>query len=425
MAHGLGSFQHGHVLGHVCRRPTWSVRQWLPRVRCFAWSGIPPPHRATDDFDRINADYAPNALSRSQHLFVIARNSTFTYKGRAVDVKQVGRELGVRYVLEGSVRKAANRIRISGQLIDVVTGAHLWADRFDGELRDVFDLQDQVTASVVAAIDPKLLQAEIDRAKRKPTENLDAYDYVLRGLASAYQWTREATSEALRLSYKAMELDPEYASAYSLAAGCYAWRRANGWMSDIAREIAETARVARRATDLGKDDAVALAWGGWALAFVVQDLDGGASSIDRALILNPNLATAWSVGGIVKIYLGEPDAGIVHLAHAKRLNPLDQFLFAMEVGIGLGHFCAGRYEEGASWADKSLQHLPNYPGALRVAAASKALAGRLEQAQKAIGCLRKVDPSFRVSSLRDVVPLRRLEDLARFEEGLRKGGLPD
>jgi TolB-like protein len=364
------------------------------------------------------------ALSRFHHLFVIARNSSFTYKGRAVDVKQVGRELGVRYVLEGSVRKAANRVRIIGQLVDAATGAHLWADHFDGGLEDIFDLQDQVTASVVAAIDPKLREVEMDRAKRKPTENLDAYDYVLRGLASAYQWTREGMSEALRLSYKAMEIDPEYALAYSLAAGCYAWRWANGWMSDSA-EIAETARVARRAIELGEDDAVALAWGGWALAFVVHELDEAASSIDRAIVLNPNLAFAWNVGGSVSIYLGKPDVGIAHLAHAMRLNPLDRFLFAMEAGLALGHFCAARYEEAASWAEKSLGHRPNYPGALRVAAASNALAGRLQQARKAIGCLREVDPALRVSSLRDVAPLRRPEDLARFEEGLRKAGLPE
>jgi TolB-like protein len=370
-------------------------------------------------------DEVITALSRFHNLFVIARNSSFTYKGRAVDVKQVGRELGVRYVLEGSVRKAANRIRIIGQLVDAATGAHLWADHFDGGLDDIFDLQDQVTASVVAAIDPKLLEAEMDRAKRKPTESLGAYDYVLRGLASAYQWTREATSEALRLSYEAMEIDPEYALAYSLAAGCYASRLANGWMSDTAREIAESTRVARRAIALGQDDAVALAWGGWALAFFVHEFDEGASAIDRALVLNPNLARAWSFSGAVKIYLGEPEVGIAHLAHAIRLNPLDQFLFGMGTALALGHFCAGRYEEAASWAEKSLGHRPNYPGALRVAAASNALAGRLETAQKTIRRLSEADPAFRVSNLRNFAPLRRAEDLARFEEGLRRAGLPE
>ena len=206
------------------------------------------------------------ALSRIRWLFVIARNSSFTYKGRAVDVKQVGRELGVRYVLEGSVRKAANRVRITGQLIDATTGAHLWADRFEGTLDDIFELQDQVTASVVGAIAPQLERAEIERAKRKPTESLDAYDYYLRGMANLHQGTREAIDEALPLFYKAIELDPDFASAYAMAAWCHFWRKVNGWMTDRAQEIAEGARLARRAVELGKDDAVALTRGGHALA---------------------------------------------------------------------------------------------------------------------------------------------------------------
>ena len=174
------------------------------------------------------------ALSRLRWLFVIARNSSFTYKGRAVDVKQVGRELGVRYVLEGSVRKAGNQVRITGQLIDAATGAHLWADRFDGALEDIFDLQDQVTASVVGAIAPKLEQAEIERAKRKPTESLDAYDYYLRGMAAVHHWTREGNDEALRTFYRAIELDPNFASAYGMAARCYSQRKVSGWFVDRA-----------------------------------------------------------------------------------------------------------------------------------------------------------------------------------------------
>ena len=191
-------------------------------------------------------------LSRMRWLFVIARNSSFTYKGRAVDVKQVGRELGVRYVLEGSVRKAGDRVRITGQLIDASTGAHLWADRFDGGLEDIFDLQDQVTASVVGAIAPKLEQAEIERAKRKPTESLDAYDYYLRGMAGVHRWTREANDEALKMFYRAIELDPDFASAYGMAARCYSQRKTAGWMTDRAKEVAEAARLARRAAELGQ-----------------------------------------------------------------------------------------------------------------------------------------------------------------------------
>jgi adenylate cyclase len=200
------------------------------------------------------------ALSRMRWLFVIARNSSFTYKGRMVDVKQVGRELGVRYVLEGSVRKAANRLRITGQLIDASTGVHLWADRFDGGIEDVFDLQDDVTSCVIGAIAPKLEQAEIERAKRKPTESLDAYDYYLRGMASVYGSTKESLGEALRLFYKAIELDPDFASAYGVAAWCYFWRLVNGWMTNRVQEITEASRLAGRAAELGKDDAVALSF---------------------------------------------------------------------------------------------------------------------------------------------------------------------
>ena len=194
-------------------------------------------------------------LSRIKWLFVIARNSSFTYKGRSVDVRQVGRDLGVRYVLEGSVRKAGARVRITGQLVNALTGAHVWADRFDGELADIFDLQDQVTSRVVGAIAPKLEQAEIERAKRKPTESLDAYDYFLRGMAAFYQFTRPGNEEALALFSRAIELDPDFAAAYGMAARCYMQRKGFGWVADRDREIAETARMARRAADLGRDDA--------------------------------------------------------------------------------------------------------------------------------------------------------------------------
>jgi TolB-like protein/class 3 adenylate cyclase len=213
------------------------------------------------------------ALSRFKALFVIARNSSFTYKGRAVDVKQVGRELGVRYVLEGSVRKAANRVRITGQLVDTATGGHLWAERFDGGLGDIFDLQDQVTESVVGAIAPAVEKAEIERAKRKPTESLDAYALYLRGLARFYQFAnRQANGEALRLFNSAIELDPDFAAAYGRAAACYVIAKTNGWISDTTNEIAEVTRLAQRAVELGKHDAIALAASGFALALVVRDL---------------------------------------------------------------------------------------------------------------------------------------------------------
>jgi TolB-like protein/tetratricopeptide (TPR) repeat protein len=365
------------------------------------------------------------ALSRFRWLFVIARNSSFTYKGRAVDLKRVGRELGVRYILEGSVRKAGNRIRIAGQLIDASTGAHLWADRFDGELEDIFDLQDQVTARVVTVIAPKLVGAEIERAQRKPTDRLDAYDYYLRGEASSRPWTREANSEALRLYCKAIELDPDFASAYGRAAFCYVQRKARGWMVDRDQEIAEGARLAKLAVRLARDDAVALCWGGYALAYLVHDLEGGATFLNRALTLNPNDHAAWALSGWVKAWLGEPEAAIQQLGHAMRLSPLDPLTFVMQAAIGFAHFLAGRYNEGSSWAERALRDRPDFLLALVPAAANNALAGHLMAAERATEALRRLNPSLRISNIDDLIPLRRPEDIARLAKGLRTAGLPE
>jgi TolB-like protein/class 3 adenylate cyclase len=366
------------------------------------------------------------ALSHFKALFVIARNSSFTYKGRAVDVKQIGRELGVRYVLEGSVRKAANRVRITGQLVDTSTGAHLWAERFDGGLGDIFDLQDQVTDSVVGAIAPAVEKAEIERAKRKPTESLDAYSLYLRGLASYYQFgNRQANDEALRLFNSAIELDPDFASAYGRAAFCYVWAKINGWISDKANEIAEVKRLAQRAVELGKDDAIALAPGGFALAFVVRDLGVGAGLIDRALVLNSNLAEAWNYSGWAKIWLGEPQPALERFARAMRLSPLDPRMIAMRSGTAHAHFFLGRCDEAASWAAMALQDRPDYQPGLRIAAASNAMAGRPEQAQKAVARLQRLNPALRVSTLKDLLSPYRREDLSRYEEGLRQAGLPE
>jgi TolB-like protein len=365
------------------------------------------------------------ALSRFRQLFVIARNSTFMYKGQAVDAKQVGRELGVRYVLEGSVRRSDNRVRIAAQLIDATTATHLWADRFDRAIENIFDLQDRLTASVVGAVAPQLQQAEIDRAKRKPTESLDAYDLFFRGMANLYQWTLEGTNEALRLFHRAVELDPDFASAYSMAAYCHVRRKVNGWMTDQPHETAEAGRLARRAVDSGQDDAVALAFGGITLAGVVGDLEGGAALIDRALVLNPNLAAAWHYSGWTRIWLGEPDIAIEHLAIAMRLSPSDPFIHHWQGSTALAHLCAGRYDEACMWGEKSLQGGPNYTPGYRIAAASNALVGRIEKAQKIAARFHQLVPGFRVSSMRDRLPFRRPEDLARYEDGLRKAGLPE
>jgi len=370
-----------------------------------------------------------SALSRFKELFVIARNSSFTYKGKVVDVKQVGRELGVRYVMEGSVRKAADRLRISGQLIDAATGGHLWADHFDGVFEDVFELQDRVTSSVVGAIAPKLEQVETERAMRKPTESLDAYDCYLRAQAcysrAVSELDGEASEDALRLSYRAIELDPEYSSAYGIAALCYYRRFHHRWMVDRPQEIAEAQRLARRVVYLGRDDALALCRSGIALAWLADDLDTGLSLIDRSLALNPNLEQAWSMGGWIRNYLGDTEGAIGHFMKAIRQSPRDPRIVASYHGMAHAHFCSGDYDEASAWAEKAIAQAPNYTLPLRVAAASHALAGRLERAQTAMRRVRELDPAFRISDMKDRFPSRRPEHPAAYEEGLRIAGFPE
>ena len=365
------------------------------------------------------------ALSKLRWFFVVARNSSFIYKGKAVDVKRVARELGVRYVLEGSVRKSGNRVRITAQLIDAATSNHIWAERYDGELNDIFDLQDQVTTRVVGAIAPKLEQVEIERAKRKPTESLDAYDHYLRGIASLHQWTKESCDEALRQFYKAIDLDPGFASAYGMAAWGFVLRKANRWMVNRAQEIAEAARLARLAVDLGADDATALSGAGYALVFVAHDLDNGSAILDRALALNPNHAGALINSGWTKAFLGEPDMAIKYVTDAMRLSPLDPMSFRSLGALALAHFVAGRYDEASLWAGKALQERANFLPAIRDLAASRALAGRDSEAQAAMARLREIAPAMRVSTVKEWQPFRRPDDLARLEDGLRKAGLPE
>jgi TolB-like protein len=366
-----------------------------------------------------------SALSRMSWLFVIARNSSFTYKGRAVDVKQVGQELGVRYVLEGSLRKAANRVRITGQLVDATTAANLWAERFEGTIGDIFELQDQLTESVVGAIASQLERAEIERAWRKPTESLDAYDWYLRGMANVQRGTREAIDEALPLFHKAVEFDPAFASAYAMAAWCHFWRKVNGWMTDCGQEITEGARLARLAVELGKDDAVALARGGHALAHLAADLDAGAALIDRAVVLNPNLAAAWFLGGFVRVWNGNPDRAIAHFEHAMRLSPLDPEMYRMQAGMAAAHLFAGRFDIASAWAEKAFRDLPSFLMVVAVIAASHALAGRTDEARRAMDHLRQLNSTLRISSIKDWLSIRRPQDLATFAEGLRKAGLPE
>jgi TolB-like protein len=366
------------------------------------------------------------ALSRMRSLFVIARNSSFTFKGRSIDVREVGRELGVRYVLEGSVRKAAGRLRITAQLVDAATGTNLWADRFEGALDDVFELQDQVTTSVVAAVSPQLERAEIARAKRKATESLDAYDFYLRGLAGYNQRARESIDAALRDFYRAIELGPDLAAAYAMAAMAYAMRKSRGWVVDREKEVAETRRLARQAVEIGRDDAVALGFSGYALAHAARELDHGAALIDCALQLNPNLGSVLLASGWVKLWLGEPEPAIQHLARAMRLSPLDPHMYMMQAATAHAHFFAGRFGESAAWAQKALREQGEGLPIVRIAAASLALSGRAGEARTAVERLLQLDPALRVSNFHETLgPYRHQEHVTQYRDALRKAGLPD
>ena len=365
------------------------------------------------------------ALSRFKSLFVIARNSSFTYKGKAVDIKQVGRELGVRYVLEGSVRKSGARVRITGQLIEATTGAHLWADRFDGSLEDVFDLQDQVANSVVSSVSLKLEQAEIERAKRKPTESLDAYDYYLRGSADLERGGRPESDLALKLFGAAMDLDPNFVPAIGQAPRCYTLRRTNNWADDPKRETAETARLAHRIREIGWNDAVALSRAGFALGRVVLEWEEARTFLDRAVMLNPHLSVAWQFSGLLKAYAGESQSAVECLERAMRLSPLDPGLCGMQTATALAYFVGGDYAASLAWADKASHEGPTFLAAHRMVAVNSGLLGRIDEARKAASRMLKIDPQSRMSNLESHIPLKRPEDFAKYAEGLRLAGLPE
>ncbi|WP_407068105.1 winged helix-turn-helix domain-containing protein [Methylobacterium crusticola] len=364
-------------------------------------------------------------LSKFSDLFVIARNSSFTYKGRPADVREVGRDLGVRYVLEGSVRRAGSRVRITGLLVDAESGTHIWADRFDSLLEDVFALQVQMAQTVVGAVAPRLERAEIERARRKPTESPSAYDCFLRGMAGWHDWSRDGHDAALKQFYRSIELDPKFARPHALGAGCYLMRKSNGWVVDRAVEIAETDRLARLGANLGREDAVALAWSAHALAHVVGDIESGRALVDYSLQLNPNLAVAWQRSGWIRVYAGECELAIEHLQTAMRLCPLDPLMHLAQSAAAFAYFLVGDLQQSSLWAERALEMRPDWPAALRVSAMSNALTGREWAAHKAMTRLRTLQPGLRLSNLHEQMFLQRPEHMAKFVEAMRKAGLPE
>jgi TolB-like protein/class 3 adenylate cyclase len=352
------------------------------------------------------------ALSRIRWLFVIARNSTFTYKGQAIDVKQVGRELGVRYVLEGSVRKAGGRVRITGQLIDAVTGAHLWADRFDGSLDDIFELQDKVASSVAGVIEPALLAAETARSASRPTDDLTAYDLYLRAYALVWSSARQIP-EALRLTEQAIARDPRYGPALAWAAFCCYRLVVDGRSEDPATDRLKGIDFARRALEVAGDDPI-LANAALTLGYFGEDIGAMTALVDRSLALNPNFARGWHISGVLRLYAGQPDVAIEHSETSMRLSPRARVGTTL-VTIGAAHFFSRRFDEAVPKLLLAIQEDPNVSYACRYLSACYAHMGRLDDAREVIGRLRPITSVV----IPDASHLRNPEHRELYLSGLR------
>ena len=367
------------------------------------------------------------AISRLPWLFVIARNSSFSYKGKAMDAKQVARELGVRYVLEGSARKSGQRVRITGQLIDAATGNHIWADRFDGALDDIFDLQDRVAASVVGAIEPRLRLSEIERASRKPTASLGAYDLYLRALAQTYRYTEESVEEAVALLRQALAVDPSYAPAASMIGWCRTIQRVQGWGAPSGEEITDAVTLARQALEARRDDPDTIWQAAWTLFILAGEAALAETVLDRALTLNPNSAIAWQLRGwIYALRNAQPEAAIEAFDRAQRLSPFDPRGYFNGVGLAMAHLAARRFEQAIEWADRSLYTQPRTATAIRVKIVAYAHLGRLENARAALAQMLTIDPRLTVGAMRALgAPSFAPEFLELYLSGLRLVGLPE
>jgi adenylate cyclase len=354
------------------------------------------------------------ALSRIRWLFVIARNSSFTYKGRAVDVKQVGRELGVCYVLEGSVRKAGGQVRITAQLIEAETGAHLWADRFDGSLEDVFDLQDKVAISVAGVIEPTLQAAEIHRSAQRSINDSTTYDLYLRALSDHLSFEKDRVLRALALLERAIERDPHFGPALSLAAWCHVQCDTYGWADDREKNRRDGLDLAQRALRVAGDDPSVIAPAAFVVGRFGEDIDGAIALVDRSLALNPSFAGGWHVSGWLRLFAGKPDLAIEHFSTSTRLSPRGQRMETL-TGIGAGHLLSRRFSEAVSVLRVSLEEFPHFAQTYRFLASAYAHLGRLDDAREIVRRLRALTPVV----VPPVTPLRNREHSELFLSGLR------
>lgn len=365
------------------------------------------------------------ALGRLPWLFVIGSGSAFTYKNRSIDPRQVGSDLGVRYTLRGSVRRDQKRVRITAQLTETGLGEQIWADRFDGELEDVFDMQDRVAGYVSTKIAPALQIAEVRRSERKPTGNLSAYDLYLRAFRQQRQGVMQ-NKEALHLLNRAIELDPSYGAAFALAGFCFFWQKVFGWVSPASPLLNEGVRLARRAAENAGEDSEALWMAAQCLGMLAGDLDGAVELVDKSTMLNPNSPSAWWTSCLTRAFLGEVETAVEHGARAGRLNPLDPLSSTHANATGLAHFFAGQYADAARVADKVLSKEPLFLPALRLKVATCGHLGRVEEGREAMARLLVVRPQSTVQDVREYysAPLRlNPRGLDDFLEGMRLCGL--
>ncbi len=366
-----------------------------------------------------------SALSRSHALYVIARNSTLRYRDGNADSREIANELGVRYLLQGSVRRSAARLRISSELVDAVTNRAIWADKFDGADSDIFDFQDRIAANIVGTIEPRLYQMESARTMERPTESLGAYECVLRALPLLYTFNERDFAEAGHYLERAVSLDPGYAQAHAYLAWWHNLRAGEGRSPDPAADVQNAERAAQIAVELDQNDAFCLAVAAHIQAYLHRNLDVAADMFDRALLLNENCAFAWGVSGSTYSFLGRPDEALERLRNAWRLSPFDPMNFFFWTVAGIAEFVAGRYDQAVGWLRKTERNNPRFVACHRTLTASLALSGDVTAAQRAATKLLMVEPRFRVSTFIAWYPLRRPEDLERMARGLRMAGLPE
>ena len=395
------------------------------------------PSIAVLPFDNMSGDPAADSiadgiveeitatLSRVRDFKVVARNSAYAYKGRPGDVRDIARALGVRYILEGSLRKMKERVRVTAQLVDAASGAHLWADSYDGEISNLFDFEDEIAEQVAGAVHPSIRAAEIANARRKRPDNLAAYDLVLRALPHLWAHNRKENAEAIRLLDEARQLDPHYARATAVAAWARAQHVIYNWTNDVDKVRAEGEELIEKAAEEIGDDPTGLAALATATTLILGDLDRASHFADRALALDPNNAWAWSRRGFIEAYRGREEEAIAALRHADRLSPLDPFSFNTHAGMAFAHFALGHYDEAIRWMERAVQEKRGTTWAQRDFAVFYACAGRLEEARRAARILLETRPGLTVAGIGRALGFIEPGILKRYLDALRLAGVPD